>query len=95
MTAFILAMTLHPAIQARAQAEFDALLGSPSSGQQQWTRLPTFADRARLPYVSALVLEVLRWNPAVPLGLAHRVTRDDVYRGYFIPQGTVVWANIW
>lgn len=97
MTAFILAMTLHPAIQARAQAELDALLrvDSPSSDQQQWTRLPTFADRVRLPYVNALVLEVLRWNPAVPLGLAHRVTRDDVYRGYFIPQGTVVWANIW
>ncbi|KAM5541771.1 hypothetical protein V8D89_004500 [Ganoderma adspersum] len=95
MTAFILAMTLHPAIQARAKAELDALFGASSSGQQQWTRLPTFADRTRLPYVNALVFEVLRWNPAVPLGLAHRGTRDDVYRGYFIPQGTVVWANIW
>uniref|UniRef100_A0A5K1K2P8 Cell surface hydrophobicity-associated protein n=1 Tax=Ganoderma boninense TaxID=34458 RepID=A0A5K1K2P8_9APHY len=95
MTAFILAMTLHPAIQVRAQAELDTLLGASSSGEQQWARLPTFADRAQLPYVSAVVLEVLRWNPAVPLGLAHRVTRDDLYRGYFVPQGTVVWANIW
>ena len=92
MTAFILAMTLNPSIQARAQAELDAILG-PSG--QQWTCLPTFADRTRLPYVDALVLEVLRWNPAVPLGLAHRLTRDDVYRGFFIPKGTVVWANIW
>ncbi|KAI1789418.1 cytochrome P450 [Ganoderma leucocontextum] len=92
MTAFILAMTIHPAVQARAQAELDAVLGA--SGQQ-WARLPTFADRARLPYVSALVLEILRWNPAVPLGLAHRLTRDDVYRGFSIPAGTVVWANIW
>ena len=89
MTAFILAMTLWPSIQKRAQAELDSVLG-PS-----WARLPTFSDRAKLPYISALVLEVLRWNPAVPLGLAHRVTQDDVYRGYVVPKGTVVWANIW
>ncbi|KAI0360360.1 cytochrome P450 [Trametes cingulata] len=89
LTSFILAMTLHPTIQARAQHELDAVLG-PS-----FTRLPTFADRARLPYVSAIVLEVLRWNPAVPLGLAHRVTQDDVYRGWVVRRGTVVWANIW
>ncbi|KAI0707572.1 cytochrome P450 [Cerioporus squamosus] len=93
MTAFILAMTLYPDIQKRAQAELDAVLSSGSSGQ--CTRLPTFSDRARLPYINAIVLEVLRWNPAVPLGLAHRVTQDDVYRGYFVPKGTVVWANIW
>ncbi|RPD52417.1 cytochrome P450 [Lentinus tigrinus ALCF2SS1-6] len=91
MTAFILAMTLWPQIQTRAQAELDVVLGPSSS----WTRLPTFADRARLPYINAIVLEVLRWNPAVPLGLAHRVTQDDVYHGCFIPKGTVVWANIW
>ena len=88
MTAFILAMTLWPRIQTRAQNELDALLGT------SWTRLPTFADRAQLPYVNAIVLEVLRWNPAVPLGLAHRLTEDDVYRGWVIPRGTVVWANI-
>ncbi|EIW51642.1 cytochrome P450 [Trametes versicolor FP-101664 SS1] len=89
MTAFILAMLLRPEVQARAQRELDTVLG-PS-----WARLPTFADRARLPYIQAIVLEVLRWNPAVPLGLAHRLTQDDVYRGCVIPKGTVVWANIW
>ncbi|KAI0824885.1 cytochrome P450 [Trametes gibbosa] len=89
MTALILAMTLWPAVQARAQKELDAVVG-PS-----WTRLPTFADRARLPYINSVILEVLRWNPAVPLGLAHRLTQDDVYRGWYIPKGTIVWANIW
>ncbi|OJT15675.1 O-methylsterigmatocystin oxidoreductase [Trametes pubescens] len=89
MTAFILAMMLRPDVQARAQRELDTILG-PS-----WTRLPTFADRARLPYIQAIVLEVLRWNPAVPLGLAHRLTQDDVYGDWVIPKGTVVWANIW
>ncbi|CDO71162.1 hypothetical protein BN946_scf184845.g32 [Trametes cinnabarina] len=89
ITACILAMCLWPDIQARAQRELDAVIGN------SWTRLPTFSDRTRLPYVYAVVLEVLRWNPAVPLGLAHRLTQDDAYRGWHIPKGTVVWANIW
>lgn len=48
-----------------------------------------------MPYINALVKEILRWNPAVPLGLPHQVTQDDNYRGYTIPKGAVVWANIW
>ncbi|PSR74371.1 hypothetical protein PHLCEN_2v9879 [Hermanssonia centrifuga] len=28
-------------------------------------------------------------------GLAHRLTQGDVYRGYYFPKGTIVWANIW
>lgn len=106
VASFILAITLNPEIQARAQAELDSVLGN------TWQRLPTFADRERLPYVNAIVLELLRWNPAVPLGrclvmlrqqtsveivtgLPHRLTQPDVYRGYFLPEGTIVWANIW
>lgn len=101
-------MCLHPEIQARAQAEVDSVVGS------DWHRLPSFADRANLPYVNATVLELLRWNPAVPLGayfslafshnnlpevyvegLAHQLAHDDVYRGWHLKKGTVVWANIW
>lgn len=55
-------MTLHSEIQAHAQAELDSVVGG------SFQRLPTFSDRGSLPYVNAIVLEVLRWNPAVPLG---------------------------
>ncbi|KAH8101934.1 cytochrome P450 [Cristinia sonorae] len=91
LASFILAMTLHPEIQSRAQAELDSVLGS------NWHRLPNFSDRDSLPYVNAIVLEILRWNPAVPLGyrLPHSLTQDDVYEGYFLPKGTTLWANIW
>jgi hypothetical protein len=65
VTSFILAMTLHPLVQTRAQAELDAVIGSPGDTD---IRLPTFTDRERLPYVNAIVKEVLRWNPSVPLG---------------------------
>ena len=65
ITSFILAMTLHPLVQTQAQAELDAVIGSPGDTD---IRLPTFTDREHLPYVNAIVKEVLRWNPSVPLG---------------------------
>ena len=53
-------MVLYPDIQVKGQAEVDAVTGK--------GRLPSFSDRGSLPYVNAIVKEVLRWNPAVPLG---------------------------
>ena len=53
-------MVLHPEVQRKAQAEVDRVIGG--------DRLPTLADQPNLPYVDALVQEVLRWNPAGPLG---------------------------
>ncbi len=46
-------MTLYPDVQKAAQAELDALLGG--------ERLPDFGDKTRLPYVTAILKEVLRW----------------------------------
>ncbi|KAJ7698615.1 cytochrome P450 [Mycena rosella] len=93
LTSFILAMALNPAVQDRAQVELDALLSSAQCSSP--TRLPTFEDRDQLPYISAIVKEVWRWNPSVPLGLPHVVTEDDVYRGYRIEKGSIIWANVW
>ncbi|KAI0310504.1 CyP450 monooxygenase [Amylostereum chailletii] len=59
---FFLAMVLHPSAQKRAQAELDAVLGAAG-------RLPQFEDEDGLPYVGALVKEVLRWHPVLPLGI--------------------------
>ena len=59
--AFFLAMVLFPDVQKKAQAEIDAFVGN--------GRLPTFADSPNLPYVNALVYEVLRWNTTAPLGI--------------------------
>lgn len=80
-------MTLYPEVQRKAQFELDTVIGL--------DRLPTHADRERLAYVNALVLEVLRWHPVVPLGVPHRLLQDDVYEGHRLPRGTIVIANIW
>lgn len=85
--AFFKSMTLFPHVQAKAQAEVDGVtLGA---------RLPTLGDRARMPYVEALVLEVLRWFPVAPLGFPHRLAEDEVYGAWALPRGTLVQANVW
>lgn len=35
-----------------------------------------------------------RWRPVAPMGVAHAVTQDDYYEGYFIPKSATVYANI-
>src|SRR6267142_4476549 len=60
-----------------------------------WNCLPTFDDAPHLPYVRAIVEEILRCRPSVPLGVAHVATEDDWYEGMFIPKGTMCIPNIW
>ncbi|KAJ8517066.1 hypothetical protein ONZ45_g5696 [Pleurotus djamor] len=83
---FVLAMTLHPECQQTAQDEIDRVIGN--------ARLPSIEDRGSLPYVTGIVQETLRWGRVAPLGIPHRSTQDDVYRGMFIPKGSLLFANI-
>lgn len=53
-------MTLHPDVQSRAQAEIDAVVGH--------DRLPDFSDKDKLPYLNAIISELLRWLIIAPLG---------------------------
>jgi cytochrome P450 len=53
-------MVLNPEVQKRAQEELDTVIGH--------GRLPTMDDRSRLPYMDALLLEVLRYHPIGPMG---------------------------
>ncbi|KAF8268432.1 cytochrome P450 [Lactarius quietus] len=87
MQTFILAMTLYPEVQRRAQAETD--------GTVENSRLPDVSDEASLPYVQAVLKEVLRWHPVTPFALPHRVTEDDIYEGHHIPAGSTILPNVW
>jgi cytochrome P450 len=57
---FMLAMAWYPDKMRKAQHEIDVVVGR--------GRLPTFDDAPNLPYVRAVVVEVLRWRPVAPLG---------------------------
>lgn len=50
-------MTLNPEVQEKAQAELDALTGG---------SLPTAAMLGSTPYLEAILLESLRWQPSLP-----------------------------
>ncbi|KAG1719823.1 cytochrome P450 [Suillus paluster] len=72
-TSFVLAMMLYPEVQKHAQAEIDAVVGQ--------DRFPTFEDREKLPYIRALIQEILRWAPTST-------------KGTEFPKGAIVIANI-
>ncbi|KAF5346713.1 hypothetical protein D9756_010425 [Leucocoprinus leucothites] len=84
---FVLLMTLHPDIQEKARKEVDMVVGH--------DRLPRFSDKPSMPYLTAVLKEVFRWSPIVPAGMPHCTTVDDIYRGYFIPKGSIVINNAW
>ncbi|KAJ5425370.1 Cytochrome P450 E-classgroup I [Penicillium sp. CMV-2018d] len=63
LSTFFLAMAQFPAVQRHAQAELDEVVG---------LRLPTLNDRPNLPYIDALIKEVMRWHPIGPLGVPQK-----------------------
>ncbi|KAH8982495.1 cytochrome P450 [Lactarius akahatsu] len=83
---WLLVLLAHPEVQVRAQAELDEVVG--------YARPPTFADLPSLPYIRAMVKEVLRWSPTVPFGIPHTSSADDWYEGMFIPKGTLILPNM-
>jgi cytochrome P450 len=88
MCSAILAFVTHPEALDAAHAELDAVIG--------FEKVPTFEDEPRLPYILALVKEVLRWRPVAVLGgTPHASSEDDVYNGFHIPCGTTILGNSW
>ena len=80
-------MALFPQVQLKAQAELDRVVGP--------DRLPDYDDLVNLPYIKAIVMETMRWTPVAPLSVPHSVKEDDEYKGWIVPKGSVVVANIW
>ncbi|EIW52057.1 cytochrome P450 [Trametes versicolor FP-101664 SS1] len=83
---FILMMVRHPDVGRKAQAEIDHVIGR--------DRLPTYADRDKLPYTNAILSEVLRVIPPISATL-REPSEDDVYDGRYIAKETMIIENIW
>ena len=80
-------MVLNPKAMKKAQEELDRVVGK--------GELPDFSHKDNLPYIDALVKEVLRWSSPLPIGVPGKAMQDDVYRGYLIPAGATVIQNVW
>ncbi|KAK3323361.1 cytochrome P450 [Cercophora scortea] len=87
MLVIIQALALNPHIQARAQAEIDAVCTDAAS--------PTWSHYAQLPYITSIIKEAIRWRPVTPLAFPHALSQDDVIDGKFLPAGTTVLLNVW
>ncbi|KAK7464930.1 hypothetical protein VKT23_006138 [Stygiomarasmius scandens] len=87
LSTFFMLMILHPDIQDKARAELDKVVGT--------RRLPTFQDRPNLPYIEALIKELLRWHPVGRIGIPHRCVEEDVFNGYRIPKDAIILPHMW
>jgi cytochrome P450 len=81
-------MVLHPDIQAKAQAEIDAVVGH--------GRAVSDADVGSLPYLQCVVKETLRMHPPGPLlSWARLAVHDATVGGHLVPAGTTAMVNMW
>ncbi|CAE6440227.1 unnamed protein product [Rhizoctonia solani] len=88
LLSFLVAMQMYPEVQSRAREEVLSSI-DPTTGQ------PAPADVVELPYLKNVLREVIRWLPALPLGIPHATKDDDEYRGYHIPARSVIVPNLW
>ncbi len=56
---------------------------------------PKYQDKVNLPYIEALMAEVLRMSSLAPLAVPHKATCDTELCGYHVPKGTVLLMNIY
>ncbi|KAL3455133.1 cytochrome P450 [Aspergillus heterothallicus] len=78
---FAMAALCHPETYQRARREVDAVCGGGTM------RLPGLDDMASLPYICAMIKELLRWRPIFPFTPDHVLTADMEFEGYHFPAG--------
>ena len=77
----------HPEMQAELQQEVDKVVGR--------ERPVLYEDRKKLPFTEAFIQETLRHRPPNPIALPHATTKDTTLNGYFIPENTMVFLNLY
>ncbi|BFZ13569.1 hypothetical protein BsWGS_16608 [Bradybaena similaris] len=87
LTSLLLVFLHHPEIQMKIWAEVCNEVGN--------KRLVTLSDRAHMPYLQAVLLELLRYISHVPLAVPHYTTRDTHVRGISVPKDMTVYINLW
>lgn len=82
----VLYLAAHPEKQRKCHEELDKEFSQDC--------VLSYADRTKLPYVNAFIMETLRLGDILPLGVAHEAAEDVILEQYLIPKGTIVTSNI-
>eukprot|EP01132_Coremiostelium_polycephalum_P002260 gene2260-2783_t len=85
---FLIYMANNQDIQEIAYQELNNQLGNDRD-------FITMKDRPNSPYLCAIIKEVLRIRPTLPLGLSRTAHQDTIINDYFIPKGTQIIQNIY
>lgn len=75
-----------PDAQERANKEVSRILGD--------SRLANLSDEPNMPYIRAVIKEILRMCPVATTGLRRQAGSDVHYKDKVIPKGTILLANI-
>jgi cytochrome P450 len=65
----------HPQVQDQCYTEINQVVGK--------DRAPEWRDHAKMPYLEATIMEVLRYIGLVPFSVAHGLAHDAILRGNF------------
>lgn len=79
-----------PEIIKKAQKELDEVVGEDNSkGVLEESHI------GKLPYLKAVMKEVLRLHPVLPLMVPHCPMESTVVGNYTVPKGSRVFVNVW
>ncbi|KAF0301640.1 Methyl farnesoate epoxidase [Amphibalanus amphitrite] len=89
LTWALLLLVMHPDVQTRVQQEIDAVLGVGAD-----RRLPSYSDRANMPYTEATLQEVSRRATVLPRAVGHAALVDAPLGGYTVAKGSLVLMHL-
>ncbi|XP_059657461.1 flavonoid 3'-monooxygenase CYP75B137-like [Cornus florida] len=76
-----------PEVMRNVQQELDTVVGEDNTVEESHIH--------KLPYLHAVMKEVLRLHPPVPLMVPHCPSETCMVGGYTIPKGARVFVNVW
>jgi len=79
----------HPDKVIQGQAEIAQVLGKHHSNSIQES------DISKLPYIQAVVKEILRLHPLASFLVPHKTIMDVELCGHRVPKNARVWVNVW
>lgn len=80
-------MAEHQDIQQKVHDELITALGKDGVAR--------YEEREKIPYTFAVIMESQRYSSIVPLSTTRCASQDITVRGYTIPRGTEIFANLW